>query len=47
MMTFITGKMGSSKRMKPEKRKNTEVGNMEIEFELIDMNDSMEDFLEK
>ena len=43
--------MGRSKRMKSEKRKMLgEASNMdytEMEFELINCNDSMEDFLEK
>ena len=46
-MMFKTKKMCKPKRMKPEKRKNSEVSSMEIEFELINLNDSMEDFLEK
>ena len=40
--------MGRSKKMKAEKRKITdEVTNMGIEFELVNLNDTMEEFLEK
>ena len=40
--------MRRPKRMKSEKRKiSGEVNNMEVGFELINLNDTMEEFLEK
>ena len=40
-------KMRRPKKMEPEKRKAAEVGAVELEFGLINVNDSMEEFLEK